>query len=55
MSKYYHRVLINEEDVELGDAYLKTLDKMDKEYVNMFITKDVLTGGQPQQKQQAGE
>ena len=49
MKKYYHHILYELEDVELGSAYLNTIRIMDRDYEQMFIDRQLL---QAQQRQQ---
>ena len=49
MKKYYHHILYELEDVELGTAYLNTIRIMDRDYEQMFIDRQLL---QAQQRQQ---
>ena len=49
MKKYYHYLIYELEDVELGSAYLNTIRIMDRDYEQMFIDRQLL---QAQQRQQ---
>ena len=49
MKKYYHYLIYELEDVELGSAYLNTIRILDRDYEQMFIDRQLL---QAQQRQQ---
>lgn len=52
LEKYYNDILHNDEDIELADAYLKTLKEMRESLKEMFISKELLEGARGQQQPQ---